>query len=93
MAHFRKTRSAQWNELGPQILDAIHEVKLRDCCSASWQPEVLAVATPLVFEGGDYALNMSVSTSDPTPEVLQRLIPLLMKLKKDVVHSLDLLSH
>ena len=93
MAHFRKTRSAQWNELGPQILDAIQEVKLRDCCSASWQPEVVAVATPLVFEGGDYALNMSVSTSDPTPEVLQRLIPLLMKLKAEIDHSLNSISN
>lgn len=88
LGHFRRVRKAHWRELGTEMLCAIGEVERLDYCAASWQPEVVAVATPLSFEGGDYALNMSVSTADPAAAAVHRLAPLLMQLKQDIVRAL-----
>lgn len=89
LEHFHQARKKLWPSLGPAILDAIHQVDINGHCTASWQPEVIAVATPLTFEGGAYALNMSVSTDDPATVVVQRLGPLLMQLKQDIVLALQ----
>lgn len=87
LAHFRLVRKQQWDELGLKILNAVDEVAQHDVCSASWQPEVVAVASPLSFEGGDYALNMSVSTADPAAAIVRRLTPLLLQLKQDIIRA------
>jgi DNA-binding IclR family transcriptional regulator len=92
LSHFRQVRKVQWDELGPAILAAVDDVARRDVCAASWQPEVVAVATPLSFEGGYYALNMSVSTAEPTTAVVRRLTPLLLQLKQDIVQALSSLG-
>ena len=89
LEHFHRVRKSVWSGLRLEMLDAIDQVRAIGYCAASWQPEVVAVATPLSFEGGDYALNMSVSTVDPAISVVQRLAPLLMKLKRDIALELE----
>ena len=85
LAYFRRARKEHWPELEPGMLGAILDVEQSGYCAASWQPEVVAVATPLSFEGADYALNMSVSTAEPGSAVVRRLAPLLLQLKQDIV--------
>lgn len=88
LAHFREARRATWRNLGAEISLAIASVEEHDFCFASWQSEVVAVATPLAFQGAQYALNVSLSTAEPIAEVVSELAPQLLALKKNILHAL-----
>ncbi len=90
LAHFRQARRAMWQDLGAEISFAIESVAVRGYCAASWQPEVVAVATPLPFQGTQYALNVSLSTSDRFKDVVTELAPKLLALKKSIIHAFDM---
>lgn len=90
LAHFRQTRRAQWAGLASEIQLAMADVRQLGYCAASWQPEVVAVATTLNFEGADYALNMSLTTVESSAVVVRRLAPLLLGLKQDIGHALTM---
>jgi DNA-binding IclR family transcriptional regulator len=89
LAHFRSVRRLQWTQLEPAILAAIAQVEKTGYCAASWQAEVVAVATPLQFKGSCYALNVSLSTADPLAAVVRQLAPTLLALKAGIQHDLD----
>lgn len=89
LGYFQRARKNLWTELEPEIMGAISQIEHCGYCVASWQPEVVAVAAPLSFEGGDYALNMSVSTSEAPESVVHRLSPLLLKLKNVISLALE----
>jgi DNA-binding IclR family transcriptional regulator len=89
LAHFRRVRRAQWAELGPQLMAAIRSVEEKGYCAASWQAEVVAVATPLAFQGSRYALNASLSTSEPVAAAVRELAPTLLALKGLIQRDLD----
>lgn len=64
MALFRSRRPGEWRQLSNEIEAAKLSVEQHGYCAASWQPEVLALATPLVVPDGPvYVLNVSVSTA------------------------------
>jgi DNA-binding IclR family transcriptional regulator len=88
LAHFRRMRGAQWRTLGPEIAAAIESVAARAWCAASWQPEVVAVATPLLVQGAHYALNVSVSTGEPFAQTVRELVPTLLALKAGIEREL-----
>lgn len=88
LAHFRHAKAASWHDLGAAIALALSSVAQRDYCAASWQPEVVAVATPLAFQGSQYVLNVSLSTSEPMADVVAELAPRLLTLKKSILHAL-----
>jgi DNA-binding IclR family transcriptional regulator len=90
LAHFRRSKPAAWRTLAREISSAIESVQARDYCAASWQPEVVAVATPLAFQGSQYALNVSLSTAEPIDQVVAELAPRLLALKKGILHALEL---
>lgn len=92
LAHFRKARSGQWSTLGPALAAAIADVHGIGYCAASWQAEVVAVATPLLFGGTRYALNVSVSTPDPPATAVRELAPTLLALKARLQAALDAAS-
>jgi DNA-binding IclR family transcriptional regulator len=58
-------------------------------CAASWQAEVTAVASPLLFQGAYYALNVSVSSTEAFDSVVRELAPALLDLKQRVVRRLE----
>lgn len=89
LAHFRRARSRQWRELGKEIEAAIRSVAEQGYCAASWQPEVMAVATPLVVRGAHYALNVSVSSPEAPHDVMHELAPTLLALKQHIVRDLE----
>jgi DNA-binding IclR family transcriptional regulator len=89
LAHFRRQRRTQWTQLEPALAAAIRAVEETGYCAAAWQPEVVAVATPLVFKGSQYALNVSLSTAEPFMEMVRELAPVLLGLKARIQHELD----
>jgi DNA-binding IclR family transcriptional regulator len=88
-AHFRRARRAQWAELEPALTAAIRDVDEKGFCAAAWQPEVVAVATALLFKGSRYALNVSLSTAEPLAAVVRELAPTLLALRARIQRELD----
>jgi DNA-binding IclR family transcriptional regulator len=85
-AVFRQHRGEQWPALRDEIEDAIDTVARRGFCAASWQPEVVALAAPVRTEDAEahYVMNLSVSTSESTANVVRELSPALLALVADV---------
>ena len=88
MQGFRRRRPAQWPALKAQIQDAIGQVQAQDFCAASWQPEIVALASPLAIDGATYVLNLSLSTTEPMDAVARRLGPTLLALRSQVLAAL-----
>ncbi len=81
IAQFRARRTSGWRALEREIAEAIDSVRHRGYCAASWQPEVVALATPIVVEDHPvYVLNMSVATQASTTAVVGELSSPLMDL-------------
>jgi DNA-binding IclR family transcriptional regulator len=89
MESFRLRRPAQWSGLRAQILEAAHKVRTDGYCSASWQPEIVALASPLVTPDATYVLNLSLSTTEPIESVAERLAPKLLTLRGQVLAALE----
>lgn len=90
LALFRRRRASRWPALAREIELAIESVRIRGFCAASWQPEVVALATPLPAVEACYSLNVSVSTGESIDEVVAALAAPLMKLKDDVSRAMSL---
>ncbi len=88
-AVFRRRRPRSWNELSAEIDAALASIKGAGFCAASWQPEVIAVAAPLITSDMAYAVNVSVLTTDPYDEVVHRLAPKLLTLRDDIQFALE----
>jgi DNA-binding IclR family transcriptional regulator len=89
MESFRRRRPAQWSPLRAQILAAAQQVRADGYCAASWQPEIVALASPLVTPDAIYVLNLSLSTTEPIESVADRLAPKLLTLRGQVLAALE----
>lgn len=89
LATFRQRRAAQWKRLAQAIEDARVSVIERGFCSAAWQPQVVAVATPLITADAVYALNVSVSTPEPAAKAARDLSPPLLQLRAEIQKMLS----
>lgn len=82
-----------WLAIRKEIKLAIQSVREKGYCMASWQPQVVAVATPMQLEGyGTYILNASVSTQQEIAEVAAALAKPLLALAaaiQDEVSRID----
>lgn len=92
LAHFRRVRGRQWKTLGPEVTAAIRGVEANGWCAAAWQPEVVAVAAPLVIDRTLYALNVSVSTADDVQATAAELSAALLALKASIEHAVMVAS-
>jgi DNA-binding IclR family transcriptional regulator len=88
-ASFRRRRPGTWPALRLDIEAAVRLVRDEGYCAASWQPEVVAVATPLQTSDAPYALNISVFTAEPMALVVRRLAPKLLTLRGDISIALE----
>ena len=89
MEQFRARRSSGSRELARQIAEAIDSVRRHGYCWASWQPQVVALATPIVVtELPVYVLNMSVTGDSEPEEVVERLREPLLDLARRIRESL-----
>ena len=67
IAQFRRRTAAATKALNADVQKSIRAVRRDGYCAVSWQPGVLAVATPIVLDGLPvYALNMSMQDIEPT---------------------------
>ncbi|WP_423197200.1 MULTISPECIES: IclR family transcriptional regulator [unclassified Cupriavidus] len=85
MTHFSRRFPAHWPELEADIRASVAQVRQQGWCIASWQPEVVAMSTPMQL--GHYpvhVLNVSLSTRAPIEEAARELAPLLMRLAGDI---------
>ena len=89
LAHFKATRKGQWASLSSELEKARASVLSQGHCHASWQPEVVAVATPIVFQGAVYALNMSLTTPLVLEAEAERLSVLLTHLRHQLEAALQ----
>lgn len=81
MEHFRARRKSGWNAIERGINAAIDDVHRQGYCSASWQPEVVALATPIVTQGNPvYVLNISVVAPMPHCYIIKELSTPLLEL-------------
>lgn len=89
LARFAQKRPAQWTVLQEEIARAAQSVAARGFCAAAWQPEVVALATPLVTADAVYVLNCSLSTSAPLAQVAEELCAPLLQLRREILQQLD----
>jgi DNA-binding IclR family transcriptional regulator len=86
---FAKRRSG-WPPLRKEIDRAIDSVHRHGWCVASWQPEVVAVSTPLMRENDrSYVLNASVSSAAPPNEVAAELNGPLLVLARQIAKAFE----
>ncbi|WP_447733067.1 IclR family transcriptional regulator [Pseudomonas shirazensis] len=89
---FRSRRcEARAGQLVMDIEAAVAEVQANGYCVASWQPEVIAIATPLnhpVYK--THALNISLATAEAPEGVIERYAPILLSLAATIRASLSL---
>ncbi|MBU6492558.1 MAG: IclR family transcriptional regulator [Burkholderiales bacterium] len=89
-AFFKRKRGTQWPQIALAIKASIQQVAIRRYCTVSWQPEVVAVATPLRAFGATYALNVSTSTGEAPQLVAEHLAPHLLSLLREIQHAVEL---
>jgi DNA-binding IclR family transcriptional regulator len=67
IARFSRRNAAATKALIADVQRSLRSIKRDGYCAVSWQPGVLAVATPIVLDGLPvYALNMSLQDIEPT---------------------------
>lgn len=88
MKRFSERRKAQWASLRGVLDLAFADVHDKGFCTASWQPEVVALATPFFFEEATYVLNISLSTKTSPAEIASEFSPMLLALRDMVERKL-----
>jgi len=90
VSHIRDRRSGEWDALAAEIRQAVSDVKSRGYCTASWQPEVVALATPLLFAHHPvHVLNVSIAGREAMADVESRLHRPLLKLAEAIIRKVD----
>jgi DNA-binding IclR family transcriptional regulator len=81
MAQWREKRRGRWRRLEAEIATAATSVADKGYCVASWQPQVVVLATPLRFARRPiHVLNVSVTTEASVASVVRQLERPLMTL-------------
>ncbi|AGW92602.1 MULTISPECIES: IclR family transcriptional regulator [Cupriavidus] len=93
VAFASKSQRGAWHGLHKEIEAAVLSVHDKGYCVACWQPQVVAMATPMRFDGyGVHVLNVSVSTQQDAQTVEAALARPLMELAEAIregVRSLE----
>jgi len=83
-------RRGDWPQLSREIERSIESVRRRGWCVASWQPEIVALATPLRMHSAEgHVLNVSVSSTDSPKDVAAELSAPLLALARQIVKAVD----
>jgi DNA-binding IclR family transcriptional regulator len=89
LEHFKKLRGKQWSQLKVEIETSERQIKECGFCIASWQPEVIALATPIKIGTQIYALNVSVSSDENAEKLANELFPVLLELRTKLETTLS----
>jgi DNA-binding IclR family transcriptional regulator len=86
MARFERRGRSGWTRLARDITEAVEAVRQQGYCVASWQPEVIALATPLVIPGHRLlVLNFSVRTAESQDRIVHELATPLLQLRDAII--------
>lgn len=89
LQQFQQRRAEDWRHLREELDAARLSVDKKGYCAASWQPEVVAIAAPLIVpERPIYVLNVSVKTTASIPAVEQQLGGPLLALRDETKAAL-----
>lgn len=89
-AQFKARRSVGWGALEREINEAIQSCHLHGYCVASWQPEVVALAAPIVVKDHPiYVLNLSVTTQASIDVAANELCTPLLNLAAQVREKIE----
>ncbi len=81
LAQLKVKRRKRWRKLEKEVGEAAARVKQNGYCVASWQPQVIALATPLLSARHPiHVLNVSMTTEEPLESVIRVLEPPLLAL-------------
>lgn len=87
-ASFSQRHPRKWRALKRDIEQSMASVHELGYCVVSWQPAVLAVATPLVLEDlPTHVLNVSLTTSHPMAESIDELARHLLTLSSEIARA------
>jgi DNA-binding IclR family transcriptional regulator len=86
---FKRRRGAQWPQILAAIEEARHAIDASGFCAAAWQPEVVALASPLRDADARYVVNVSVSSTEPMEAAVRRLSGHLLGLLAELRSSVD----
>jgi DNA-binding IclR family transcriptional regulator len=86
---FKARRGRQWSPLLAEIDDSIRSVSESGFCVASWQPEVIALASPIATAATCYSLNVSVSTVESMEAVVEALTIPLLELREAILSAIS----
>ncbi|HUC50686.1 MAG TPA: IclR family transcriptional regulator [Xanthobacteraceae bacterium] len=89
MARWRVRRRKHWRLLRREITAAIERVKRDGYCMASWQPQVIALAAPLVMAPRPvHVVNVSVTTKASLASVVHSLEQPLRTLAAEIQRAI-----
>jgi DNA-binding IclR family transcriptional regulator len=90
MAQWRVKRRKQWRPLEREITEAIGHVKRNGYCTASWQPQVIALAAPLLIPPRPiHVVNVSVTTRASVTSIVDTLEHPLRTLCAGIRRAID----
>ncbi|WP_020655336.1 IclR family transcriptional regulator [Massilia niastensis] len=90
---FKARQRSDWQRIEREIAQAAESVRRHGFCTAAWQPEVVALATPIVIANRPvHVLNMSVSTQAGVAAVTDELSKPLLDLRAAIEHALSVLA-
>ena len=86
---FKRRNGRHWPEVKRGIEASMESMGSKGYCWASWQPEVIAVATAFSSSEGICVMNVSVSTQEELERWVAVLAPKLMLLREDIRSELS----
>lgn len=90
MGQLRARQRLDWQRIEREIDEAEKSVRQHGFCAASWQPEVVALATPLVIKNRPvHVLNLSVAGQASLAAVSAELAAPLLDLRTRIEHAIE----
>lgn len=85
MTRWRVKRRKHWRALQREILEATRQVEWNGYCAASWQPQVAALAAPLLIPSRPiHVVNVSVTTKASLTSAVNSLEAPLLRLAAEI---------
>jgi DNA-binding IclR family transcriptional regulator len=86
---WRTKRRKHWRALRREIAEAAKQVEGKGYCTASWQPQVIALAAPLIIPSRPiHVVNVSVTTKASPTSVVNGLEAPLLKLAAEIQRAI-----
>ena len=90
MEQLRVKRRKRWRLLRKEIAEAATSIEQHGYCVASWQPQVIALATPLLSaQHPIHVMNVSVTTEEPKASATSTLEQPLLTLAAQVRQAIN----